>query len=169
MMRVCTHPRVPMPTGALAGAVGGINVTLTKAIFAMLVDAASRGGLKKVFSTYLIYVVAVCVVATYLLEIRLTVHGLEQVGAMIFLPTFAVVEQLVIAMGAMLVFQDYALFTSLGASMFAIGNFLALSAVLGMSYARLRAYGKREASALLPPAGEASKPSDASCLACCIP
>ena len=66
---------------------------------------------------------------------------------MIFLPCFAVIEQLTIAMGGLLFFQDFNLFSELAGAMFALGNTIALVAVVVMAYLRLQTHGK--ASSLL--------------------
>jgi len=127
--------------GSIAGAVGGLNVTLTKVIFSILVDVASSG-FSSVFGSWVLYFAAVLVVVTYVLELNLTAIGLHKVGAMVFLPSFAVVEQLVIAMGSLLFFQDYPLFSTLAATMFAVGNAIALAAVVAMAYFRLQLHGE---------------------------
>lgn len=142
----CQSGFLSVSYGSLAGAIGGLNVTLTKVIFSLFVDVDGSGA-RAIFTSWVLYVVAVCVVITYILELQMTAHGLEQVGAMIFLPCFAVVEQLTIAMGGLLFFQDFNLFTELGAAMFALGNTIALVAVIVMAYLRLQTHG--EASSLL--------------------
>lgn len=130
--------------GAIAGSVGGLNVTLTKAVFSILVDIGDSGA-KIVFTSWATWIVGIIVVVTYVIELRLTANGLYQVGSMIFLPCFAVVEQAVIAMGSLLFFQNYTQFTTLAATMFAIGNSIALIAVVVMASMRLHNHGERRA------------------------
>ena len=151
---------VQLSHGGLAGGFGGLNITLTKAIFTLITgqyDEGSRvlgggygGGLRAIFSYWLLYVLAIAIIVTYVLELRLTADGLRQSKTMIFVPTFVVVEQIVVCLGAMLFFQDFAHFYSVEtALLFAFGNFLALACVVIMAWMRLQGESG-EASTLLP-------------------
>ena len=159
---------VHLSYGGLAGAMGGINVTLTKAIFSVII-AKSRvahdvgDGMRMVFGYWLFWVFSVAIVISYYFEMYFTAKGLSLVGSMIYVPTFVVVEQCTIAMGAMLFFQDFHYFDTAQATAFALGNLTALIAVITMAWLRLQADHEKaaaarptEASALL----SAKSPSD---------
>lgn len=68
-----------------------------------------------------------------------------QVGAMIFLPCFAVIEQVTIAMGSLLLFQDFRLFNTSSAAFFGLGNLISLIAVIAFAAFRLRDQGEQRA------------------------
>jgi len=149
---------VHLSYGTLAGAMGGLNVTFTKTIFDTIVANWNRGsdsgegwtkGMKLIFSYWLTYLLGAIVIVTYIVELKLTAYGLSRVHAMIFLPTFAVVEQVSVTMGGMLFFQDYRDFETHQALLFTFGNLLAIVAVVAMAYLRLQTKAITEASALL--------------------
>jgi len=153
---------VHLSYGTLAGAMGGLNVTFTKTIFDTIVANWNRGadtgdgwlkGMEFIFSYWLTYLLGAIVIVSYVVELKLTSRGLSRVHAMIFLPTFAVVEQISVTMGGMLFFQDYRDFETHQAFLFAFGNFIALCAVIAMAYLRLQTKAITEASALLGGAG----------------
>lgn len=78
LSHLCEGGFLTISYGALAGAFGGLNVTLAKAIFSILVDITERG-FHAILSSWVTWVLVVMVIVTYIIELRLTVFGLEQV------------------------------------------------------------------------------------------
>lgn len=60
---------------------GGVNVTLAKALLSILVDITDSG-FSAVFGSWVLYFVASLIVITYVLELNLTASGLEQASAL---------------------------------------------------------------------------------------
>eukprot|EP00957_Ditylum_brightwellii_P131009 9993108-Ditylum_brightwellii.AAC.1 len=84
-----------MSYGALAGAFGSLNVTLTKKVFSLIVGQVENEGLVSLFTSPLLYGVAFFLVLTYILQIVVTVSGLEVTSVIIVISAHAVTEEVV--------------------------------------------------------------------------
>jgi len=132
--------------GVLGGTFGGMNITFTKAIFTLIVDAFETGyekagvggGIRELFVSWILYVLGFSLLLTFFLEVKFTSDGLQVSSAMIVVSTLAVSEEIVATLGALLYFQDYHYFTDHGAVMFTLGTVLGLSSVIAMCVLRLR-------------------------------
>ncbi|KAL1499752.1 hypothetical protein AB1Y20_012439 [Prymnesium parvum] len=150
---------VHLSYGILGGTFGGLNITLTKATFTLIMDTfdegASKGGffegLATLFtSSWLLYVTSFALLATFLLELKCTTDGLQASSAMIVVSTLSVVEEVVATLGALLYFQDYHYFTPVKAIVFAMGNLVAVLGVITMAALRLRNGSGRTATQTSP-------------------
>mmetsp|Transcript_30714 Transcript_30714/g.46484 ORF Transcript_30714/g.46484 Transcript_30714/m.46484 type:complete len:494 (+) Transcript_30714:449-1930(+) len=127
-----------MSYGALAGAFGGLNVTLTKTVFSLIVGQVENEGIIGLFTSPLLYCVAFFLVLTYILQIVVTVSGLEVTSAIIVISAHAVTEEVVATLGGILYFQDYVHFTTWSTIVFVLGTLLAIAAVILLSHLRLQ-------------------------------
>mmetsp|Transcript_14330 Transcript_14330/g.19595 ORF Transcript_14330/g.19595 Transcript_14330/m.19595 type:complete len:471 (-) Transcript_14330:304-1716(-) len=126
-----------MSYGALAGAFGGVNVTLTKTVFSLIVGQYQDSGLAGVLTSPLLYGTGFVLVATYVLQILVTVNGLEVASAIIVISAHAVTEEVVATLGGILYFQDYKHFQPWQWGVFMSGTALAIFAVVLLSHLRL--------------------------------
>ena len=131
--------------GALAGAFGGVNVTLTKTTFSLIIGEFKRQGVVGVLSSPVLWVVAIVLVSTYVLQILVTVDGLEIASAIIVISAHSVTEEVVATLGGILYFQDYKHFSKRQWIMFIIGNVVAIVSVIALSHLRLRVIEAEEA------------------------
>mmetsp|Transcript_30719 Transcript_30719/g.46491 ORF Transcript_30719/g.46491 Transcript_30719/m.46491 type:complete len:482 (+) Transcript_30719:461-1906(+) len=127
-----------MSYGALAGAFGGLNVTLTKTVFSLIVGQVEDEGVVGLFTSPLLYGVAFFLVLTYVLQIVVTVSGLEVTSAIIVISAHAVTEEVVATLGGILYFQDYVHFAAWSTIVFVLGTLLAIAAVILLSHLRLQ-------------------------------
>jgi hypothetical protein len=127
-----------MSYGAVAGAFGGVNVTLTKTVFSLIVGQYDRGGIAGILSSGVLWATSIALIATYLLQIIVTVSGLEATSAIIVISAHSVTEEIMATLGGILYFQDYLKFESWSWAMFIIGNMTAVFSVIGLSHLRLR-------------------------------
>jgi len=128
-----------MTYGALPGTMGGVNITLTKTTFSLIVGQWNHhNGIGGVFSSPLLYVVSGGLVVTFLLQTKLTIDGLEACSPIIVMSTFAVCEMSVATLGGLLCFHDYNQFELWSALLFGFGMLIALGGMIFM--ARMR-YG----------------------------
>mmetsp|Transcript_15112 Transcript_15112/g.22070 ORF Transcript_15112/g.22070 Transcript_15112/m.22070 type:complete len:374 (+) Transcript_15112:153-1274(+) len=128
-----------MSYGSLAGAFGGVNVTLTKTVFALMVGQYQEDGLRGVIYSPLCYIVTSILISTYILQVIVTVNGLEVASAIIVISAQAVTEEVVVTLGGILYFEDYMYFTVVGWGIFMAGTFLAIASVIFLSHLRLHA------------------------------
>lgn len=126
-----------MSYGSLAGALGGVNVTLTKVTFSMMIGQFNDDGIVGVVSSPLLWAVAMFLVLTYISQICVTVDGLEACSAIIVMSTHSVIEEVFATLGGILWFEDYKHFELWSASVFCVGQFTAIAAVVVLSYLRL--------------------------------
>ena len=127
-----------MSYGAIAGALGGVNVTLTKTVFSLIVGQFDKGGIVGVLSSPVLWVTSIVLVVTYVLEIVFDVRGLEATSAIIVISSHSVTEEVVATSGGILYFQDYLFFEAWAWAVFIIGNLTAIVSVIGLSHLRLR-------------------------------
>ena len=139
-----------MSYGAIAGAFGGVNVTLTKTVFSLIVGEFNVGGMKAVLSSPILWGTSFVLVGTYVLQIVVTVSGLEATTAIIVLSAHSVTEEVMATLGGILYFQDYLKFEVWSWIVFSLGNLMAIASVIGLSHLRLRDMEakEREASAI---------------------
>jgi len=139
-----------MSYGAIAGAFGGVNVTLTKTVFSLIVGEFNQAGIKAVLSSPLLWGTSFVLVGTYVLQIVVTVSGLEATTAIIVLSAHSVTEEVMATLGGILYFQDYLKFEVWAWIVFTLGNLMAIASVIGLSHLRLRDMEakEREASAI---------------------
>jgi len=141
---------VNLSFGALAGALGGLNLTLTKTTFTLIVGQYKEGddigsGILEVISSPVLWAVSMTLVGTYLLQMKSNVDGLAQCSAMIVISSHCVTEEVVAAMGGILYFQDYKQFDTLAWVAFPTGNVLAVVAVIALAH--FRSHGEIESKA----------------------
>jgi len=122
--------------GSLPGALGGLNITLTKSTFSVIIGQANDHGFVGIFISPILYALAGVLIGTYVLQMKSTVDGLELCSAMIVISTQAVSEMITATLGGILFFQDYTQFKAWSASVFCTGNFLALCGVGILAYNR---------------------------------
>lgn len=127
-----------MSYGAVAGAFGGVNVTLTKTVFMLIVGQFNEGGVVAVISSPVLWVVSIVLIGTWVLQIKVTVNGLEVTSAIIVISAHSVTEEVTATSGGILYFQDYLKFRPEDWAVFIIGNVVAILAVIGLSHLRLR-------------------------------
>lgn len=126
-----------MSFGSLAGALGGVNVTLTKVTFSMIGGQWQDDGIVGIFKSPLLWGTAMFLVMTYIAQIYVTVDGLEACSAIIVMSTHSVIEEVFATLGGVLWFEDYKHFSALTASIFICGQTMAIVAVIILSYLRL--------------------------------
>jgi len=122
--------------GSLPGALGGLNITLTKSTFSLIIGQINDHGFVGIFISPLLYGLAAVLVGTYVLQMKSTVDGLELCSAMIVISTQAVSEMVTATLGGILYFQDYTQFKAWSATVFCVGNVLALCGVGILAYNR---------------------------------
>jgi len=122
--------------GALAGAIGGLNVTLTKTTFSLIVGEYKDGGILEMLSSPVLWAVSMILVGTYILQMKCNVDGLAECSAMIVISTHCVSEEVVVTLGGILYFQDYKQFDIVSAIVFSVGNILAVIAVIALGHFR---------------------------------
>ena len=127
-----------MSYGATAGAFGGVNVTFTKTVFSLIVGQYNNGGMVGILSSAVLWVFSIILVGTWLLQIIVTVSGLEVTSAIIVISAHSVTEEVVATSGGILYFQDYLKFEPWAWAVFITGNLIAISSVIGLSHLRLR-------------------------------
>jgi hypothetical protein len=137
-----------MSYGALAGAFGGVNVTLTKTTFSLMGGEFEDDGVWGVLSSPVLWCVSAVLVGTYIMQIKVTVDGLEETSAIIVISTHSVTEEVVASLGGILYFQDYKKFGDkwpydAAVPMFICGNLLAVFSVVILSHMRLSAAGEK--------------------------
>jgi len=126
-----------MSYGSIAGAFGGVNVTLTKTVFSLIVGQYQHGGIVAVLSSPVLYATAIVLIGTYVLQIVVTVSGLEVTSAIIIISAHSVTEEVMVTSGGILYFQDYLSFEVWSWIVFFLGNLLAIASVIGLSHRRL--------------------------------
>jgi len=138
---------VHLSYGVLGGTFGGLNITLVKTTFTLIIDEFERGtsgggdvfgGLGAVVSSWLVWLVSMSLLGTFFLELKSTTDGLQFSSAMIVVSTLSVVEEVIATLGALLFFQDFVYFSVQQAVVFALGNTLAVVCVITMASLRLR-------------------------------
>lgn len=144
-----------MSYGATAGAFGGVNVTLTKTVFSLLVGQFNEGGVTAILSSGVVWATSFVLVATYALQIIVTVSGLEVTSAIIVISAHSVTEEVVATSGGILYFQDYLMFEAWSWAMFIVGNMTAIVSVIGLSHLRLRDAEAKEQQAMQLAAADA--------------
>jgi len=122
--------------GALAGALGGLNLTLTKTTFSLIVGEYKDDGILGILSSPVLWVVSMTLVTTYILQMKSNVDGLAQCSAMIVISTHCVTEEVVAVFGGILYFQDYKQFNTVTWSMLPLGNLIAVVAVVCLGHFR---------------------------------
>lgn len=127
-----------MSYGLMAGAFGGVNVTLTKTVFSLIVGQFNQGGVVAVVSSPVLWVVSMVLVGTWVLQIVVTVTGLELTSAIIVISSHSVAEEVTATSGGILYFQDYLKFKPQDWAVFISGNLIAIFSVIGLSHLRLR-------------------------------
>lgn len=127
-----------MSYGAVAGAFGGVNVTLTKTVFSLIIGQFHNGGVVAVISSPVLWAVAIVLIGTWLLQIGVTVAGLEHTSAIIVISAHSVTEEFTATAGGILYFQDYLKFEPWAWSVFFVGNAIAICSVVVLSHLRLR-------------------------------
>uniref|UniRef100_A0A7S4BN75 Uncharacterized protein n=1 Tax=Chrysotila carterae TaxID=13221 RepID=A0A7S4BN75_CHRCT len=156
--------------GALAGALGGLNITLTKSTFSLIVGQYGDGGVLGVVSSPVLWLTAITLVSTYVLQMVFTVVGIEHCSAVIIISTHAVTEEVTSALGGLLFFQDYQYFEAWEWAVFVTGQVISVVAVWCLAHFRLRyereGTSRREASLTVKatstavlPAGELPAPA----------
>ena len=119
-----------MSYGALAGSLGGMNVTLTKTIFSLITGEWDKGGIVLVLSSYLFWCVLTILITSYVIQIWLTAIGLENCSSIIIISTHAIVEEIISILGGLFYFQDYLLFETWNWIVFILGIIASLIAVI---------------------------------------
>eukprot|EP00658_Telonema_sp_P-2_P009930 TRINITY_DN13709_c0_g1_i2.p1 TRINITY_DN13709_c0_g1~~TRINITY_DN13709_c0_g1_i2.p1 ORF type:complete len:151 (+),score=43.83 TRINITY_DN13709_c0_g1_i2:161-613(+) len=109
----------------------------SKCTFSLIAGEYDNDKLQGVFTTPMLYIVASLLVCTYLMQIKLTMQGLEECSAIIVMCVQSVTEEFFAVMGGLLWFQDYKDFVIWGVVLFVIGQVLAMSSVVVLSYFRL--------------------------------
>jgi hypothetical protein len=133
-----------MSYGSIAGAFGGVNVTLTKSVFSLMVGQFNDGGFLGVISSPVLWVTGIVLIGTYVMQIVNTVSGLEVTSAIIVISAHSVTEEVVAASGGILYFQDYLNFHTWAWPVFVLGNMLAIFSVIGLSHLRLHDLEEKE-------------------------
>ena len=135
-----------MSYGALAGALGGVNVTLTKSTFTLMVGQFNDGGVLGVLASPLIWCISFTLVFTYVLQLKSMADGLEKISAVVVLSTQCVTEEVVVSLGGLLYFQDYKQMDPKQWSFFLTGNFVAVISVIILTHFKLRREDERKNS-----------------------
>lgn len=133
-----------MSYGAVAGALGGVNVTLTKTVFSLIVGQYNDNGIVGILSSGVLWATSVVLIATYILQIVVTVSGLEVTSAIIVISAHSVTEEVTATSGGILYFQDYLQFETWSWIVFIVGNLIAIVSVVGLSHLRLRDAEEKE-------------------------
>lgn len=144
IQRRWVHTALNMSYGATAGAFGGVNVTLTKTVFSLIVGQFDDGGMVAVISSPVLWVVSIVLVGTWVLQIIVTVSGLEVTSAIIVISAHSVTEEVMATSGGILYFQDYLKFSPQDWAVFFCGNLIAIVSVIALSHLRLRDETKEE-------------------------
>jgi len=116
--------------GALAGAIGALNITFTKSIFSLIGGELEKNGFVGVLASPLLWVIGIGLGCTFVSQMYVTTKGLERSPAMIFVPAQSVTEETLAVMGGLFYFQDFKLFNLGTALMFVGGESLTIAAVL---------------------------------------
>jgi len=124
--------------GSLAGALGALNITLTKTTFSLIGGQYEDDGFVGIFTSPMLYIISAILVCTYITQMKCTVEGLEQCSAMIVVSATAVTEEVAAIMGGVCYFQDYTQFETWSAIVFGCGNAIAIFGVLFLTHYRLR-------------------------------
>jgi len=122
--------------GSLPGCFGGLNITLTKSTFSLIIGQVEDHGFVGIWISPLLYGLGFIVTVTYILQMKSTVDGLALCSAMIVISTQAVSEMITATMGGLLFFQDYKKFETWDAIVFACGILLSLMGTFVLSYNR---------------------------------
>jgi len=126
-----------MSYGALAGAFGGVNVTLTKTTFSLMSGEFEDDGIVGVVSSPLLWGVSITLICTYVGQMWVTVNGLGIASAIIVISSHSVTEEVVATLGGILYFEDYEQFDAHTWALFCVGNIVAIAAVIYLSHLRL--------------------------------
>jgi len=148
--------------GALAGSLGGLNVTLTKTCFSLIVGEFEDNGVVGILSSPVLWCVNVVLVTTYILQMKSNVDGLAQCSAMIVISTHCVSEEVVAILGGVLWFQDYKQFDTVAAICVPLGNVIAVIAVVVLGHLRSEVEMKEKHEEMERRKMELSEPSDIS-------
>ncbi len=124
--------------GALAGTFGGLNITSTKLLFATLIGGSEDTGFVSVFTSPIVWLIAVFLVTTYLLQLMVAIEGLEAASAIIVMSAHSVLEEIVASLGGIFCFDDAVNFAQWEWLMFFFGNILALIGVFLLTHSRLK-------------------------------
>ena len=127
-----------MSYGAVAGAFGGVNVTLTKTVFSLIVGQYDHDGIVAVLSSAVLWVVSIVLIGTWCAQLFVTVSGLEVTSAIIVISAHSVVEEVTATSGGILYFQDYLQFETWSWFVFLSGNLIAIVSVVALSHLRLK-------------------------------
>jgi hypothetical protein len=135
-LRPNTLMMLQLAFGSLPGCFGGLNITLTKSTFSLIIGQVEDHGFVGIWISPLLYGLGFIVTVTYILQMKSTVDGLALCSAMIVISTQAVSEMITATMGGLLFFQDYKKFEAWDAAVFAVGIFLSLAGTFVLSYNR---------------------------------
>ncbi len=124
--------------GALAGTFGGLNITLTKLLFATLIGGSEDTGFVSVFTSPIVWLIAVFLVTTYLLQLMVAIEGLEAASSIIVMSAHSVLEEIVASLGGIFCFDDAENFAQWEWLMFFFGNVLAIIGVYLLTHSRLK-------------------------------
>jgi hypothetical protein len=127
---------------------------LTKTVFSLIVGQWENGGFVALVSSPVLWITAIVLVGTYVLQIVVTVSGLEVTSAIIVISAHSVTEEVMATTGGILYFQDYLRFESWAWAVFIIGNVIAIASVIGLSHLRLRDAEAKEEQARRRASGE---------------
>ena len=124
--------------GALAGSFGGLNITLTKFLFATIAGEGRHSGVGAVVSTPLIWFISLFLITTYVIQVLVAIEGLEHTSAIIVMSAHSVVEEITASMGGIFCFGDAHDFKQWQWLLFFFGNFLAICGVIILTHSRLK-------------------------------
>ena len=124
--------------GALAGSFGGLNITLTKFLFATITGEGQHSGIKAVICAPLVWIISVFLITTYVMQILVAIEGLEHASAIIVMSAHSVVEEITASMGGIFCFGDARDFKQWQWLLFFFGNLLAIGGVIVLTHSRLK-------------------------------
>lgn len=124
--------------GIIAGTLGGFNITLTKSMFQVMGGEFKEDGLLGLVTSPLCWVLGLSLLATFIFQMRCVTDGLEKCTAMVVVPAQSVTEEATATLGGLLYFQDYTQFELWNATVFFIGDLIAIGAVVAMVTLRVR-------------------------------
>jgi len=127
-----TETALNMCWGALPGSVGGVNITLSKTLFSLIIGQFNNHDhdVMAVLECPTVYVVGLSLGTTFLLQNALIVDGLKACTAITVMSTFAVSEMIVAICGGIFCFHDFNNFTAVRAATFAVGVLVAVTGVV---------------------------------------
>ena len=124
--------------GALAGTFGGLNITSTKLLFATLIGGSEDTGFVSVITSPIVWLIAIFLITTYLLQLMVAIEGLEAASSIIVMSAHSVLEEIVASLGGIFCFDDAEYFEQWEWLMFFFGNILAIIGVFLLTHSRLK-------------------------------